>query len=111
MNYQKTSNNPERILKVQSFINNFNWNEINLPSQQQDYEKFETNNESIALNILYIPHNTEAIKLFYKSRFNLTREHQLILLMITDGQKWHYVAVTRLNALLKKEETTVVIIV
>ena len=111
MNYQKTSNNLERILKVKSFINNFNWNEINFPPQQQDYKKFETNNESIALNILYIRHDTEDIKLFYKSKFNLTREHQLISLMINDCQKWLYLAVTRLNALLKKEETTVVIIV
>ena len=111
LNYQKTSNNRERILKVQSFINNFNWNEINFPPQQQDYKKFETNNESIALNILYIRHDTEDIKLFYKSKFHLTREQQLISLMITDGQKWLYLAVTRLNALLKKEQTTVVIIV
>ena len=104
MNYQKISNNPEKILKDKPFINNFNWNERNFPPQQQDYEKFETNNESIALNILYIPHNTEVIKHFYKSR-----EHQV--LMITDGQKWHYLAVKKLSALLKKEQTTVVIIV
>ena len=51
---------------------------------------------------MYIPYNTEDIKHFYKSKFNLTREHQVILLMITDGQKWHYFAVKKLNALLKK---------
>ena len=70
-----------------------------MPPQQQDYEKFETNNESIALNNLYLPHDTEAIKLFYKSKFNLTREHQLISLMITDGQKWHYLAVKKIKLL------------
>ena len=64
LNYQKVSNKPERVLKVKPFINNFNWNEINFPPQQQDYEKFETNNESIALNILYIPHNTEELNTF-----------------------------------------------
>ena len=64
LNYQKISNKPERVLKVKPFINNFNWNEINFPPQQQDYEKFETNNESIALNILYIPHNTEELNTF-----------------------------------------------
>ena len=101
MNYQKSSNNPERILKVKPFINNFNWNEKNFPPQQ-DYEKFETNYESIALIILYIPHNIEDITHFHKSKFNLTREPQVILLMITDGQRWHYLAVKKLNALLKK---------
>ena len=32
---------------------------------------------------------------------NLKRENQVILLMITDGEKWHYVAVKKLSALFK----------
>ena len=39
--------------------------------------------------------------LAYKSQHNLTRKKQVILLMITDGEKWHYTAVTRLSGLLK----------
>ena len=35
----------------------------------------------------------------YKSKYNLTRENQVILLMITYGEKWHYLAVKRLSAL------------
>ena len=56
------------------------------------------NNTSVALNILSIPHNTEKISHVYKSEFNKTREKQVTLLMITDGQKQHYTAV---NSLLK----------
>ena len=63
--------------------------------------KFELNNESIALNILYVPHNTGKIHLAYKSKHNLTCEKQVILLMITDGEKWHYTAVKRLSGLLR----------
>ena len=37
----------------------------------------------------------------YKSKYNLTRENQVILLMITDGEKWHYLAVKRLSALFR----------
>ena len=37
----------------------------------------------------------------YKSKYNLTRENQVILLMNTDGEKWHYLAVKRLSALLR----------
>ena len=33
------------------------------------------------------------------------REKQVILLMITDGKKQHYLAVKRLNALLKKDRS------
>ena len=32
-----------------------------------------SNNKSIALNILYVPHNTETIRYAYKSKYNLTR--------------------------------------
>ena len=35
------------------------------------------------------------------SQNNLTRKNQVILLMITDGEKWHYLAVKRLSALFK----------
>ena len=37
----------------------------------------------------------------YKSKCNSTRENQVILLMITDSEKWHYLAVESLAALLK----------
>ena len=72
-----------------------------MPSTSKDWKKFELNNESIALNILYVPHKTGKIHLAYKSKHNLTREKQVILLMITDGEKWHYTAVTRLSGLLR----------
>ena len=29
-------------------------------------------------------------KLVYKSKYNRKRENQVVLLMITDGKKWHY---------------------
>ena len=64
------------------------------------------NNKSIALNVLHVlnnKYNKRKISHLYKSEFNKTREKQAILLMITDGQKQHYLAVKRLNALLKKK--------
>ena len=38
----------------------------------------------------------------YKSKYNLKRENQVILLMITDGEKLHYLAVKSLSALLRR---------
>ena len=35
------------------------------------------------------------------SQNNLTRKNQVILLMITDSEKWHYLAVKRLSSLFK----------
>ena len=48
-----------------------------------------------------MPHNTEKIRHAYKSKYNLECENQVILLMITDGKKWHYLAVKSLSALFR----------
>ena len=39
---------------IKPFINQYNWKEINFPSHKNDSRKFESNNKSIAINILYI---------------------------------------------------------
>ena len=102
LNYEKTNNHPEKLSKIEPFIYQYKWSEINFPSHQKDWKKFESNNKSIALNILYLPHNTKDIRHAYKSQFNLTREHQVTLLMISDkGEKWHYSCVKKLGALLR----------
>ena len=53
---------------------------------------FERNNETIALNILFVPYGEKEINLGYKSKYNRKSENQVVLLMITDGEKWHYIA-------------------
>ena len=101
LNYKKINKNCQRISKkLKTFINQYNWKEVDFPSTGKDRKKFELNNKSIALNILYVPHNTKKICHSYKSKYNSTRENQVILLMITDGEKWHYLAVKSLPALL-----------
>ena len=46
-------------------------------------------------------YSAEEIRHAYKSKYNLKRENQVILLMITDGKKWRYLAVNKLSALFK----------
>ena len=48
---------------------------------------------------MYVPHNTKEIRHACKSKYNLERENQVILLKITDGKKWHYLAVKKFSAL------------
>ena len=57
--------------------------DIDLLSHQRDWEKFEQENNSIALNVLFVSYNSEEIKLAYKSICN-KRKNQVILLMIND---------------------------
>ena len=68
--------NWKKILKFKRVDTDFS-------SHQREWEEFEQNNNSIALNILFAPHNNEQIKLAYKSNYN-KRENQVILLMIND---------------------------
>ena len=64
-------------------------------------KKFEQNNKTIALNVLFVSHNTETIRVAYRSEYNHKRKNQVNLLMITDGTKWHYLTITNLSALLE----------
>ena len=99
LNYEQIKRDPQRISKIKPFIDKYSWKEIDFTAHNKDWKKFESNNKSIALNILYVPYNTEEIRHAYKSKCNLNRKNQVILLMITDGEKWHYLAVKCLSAL------------
>ena len=48
-----------------------------------------------------MPHNTKKIEVAYKSKHNLTREKQAILLMIINGENWHYLTAKNLSRLLR----------
>ena len=87
LNFDKIKKNPQRISKVKKSINQYDWREINFPSHVGDWKKFELNNKSVALNVLYVPYDEKTIRHAYKSRCNLKREKQIILLMISDGEK------------------------
>ena len=65
LNLDKIKKDPQRISKIKPFIEQYNWKEIEFPSNSKDWKKFELNNE-IALNILFVPHNTRKIHVAYK---------------------------------------------
>ena len=100
LHLDKINDHPKRISKIKPFIEEYNWKDIDFPSANKDWKKFETNNE-VALNILYVPHNTKKIEIAYKSKHNLTREKRVILLMISNGENWHYLTVKNLSRLLR----------
>ena len=50
---------------------------------------------------MYVSHDTKEIRHAYTSKNNLNRENQGIILLITDGEKWHYLAAKKLFALLR----------
>ena len=89
LNYQAVKTNPERISKLKPYINTYNWEGIDFPAQTKEWKKFKQNSKTIALYILFIPHNTKSISFAYRSEHNTKHKKQVILLMITDGKKLH----------------------
>ena len=88
LNHKQVKNHPERISNLKPFIDQYDWKGINFPSKEKkDLEKFESNDKSIPLNILFVPYNTEEIARAYISKYNPKHKNQVILLIITDGKK------------------------
>ena len=84
LNYQTLEKDPERIWKWKPYINKYNWEGIEFPAGLKEWGKFERNNKTIALNILYIPYNIKTISVSYRWEYNNKRRKQAILLMITN---------------------------
>ena len=79
-------------------------------SYEREWEEFEQNNTSVALNILFAPHNSKEVKLAYKSNYNKCK-NQVILLMTNDEvNNSYYFAVknfSELNSLGGKKQTII----
>ena len=56
----------------------------------------------MALNVLYVKHNTKKISVVNKSKYYNKHKNEVILLMISDGKKYHYLSVTNLSGLLQR---------
>ena len=65
LNYDKMKKHHQRVNKVKPFIEQYDWSEINFPSNAGDWKKFELNNKSIALNFLYVPESEKTIRHAY----------------------------------------------
>ena len=92
LHHQGIENHPERITNIEPHIGLYNWEGIEFPTGIKEWKRFERNNKTISLNILFVPHNEKTINIAYKSKHNRKRENQVVLLMITNGEKWHYIA-------------------
>ena len=101
LNYQTIKKDPQGISKLKPSINKYNWKGIEFLAGPKEWIKFEKNNKTIALNILYIPRNTKIISVAYRSEYNNKCKKQVILLIISNGKKQHLVDVTNFRALLQ----------
>ena len=97
LNHENIGKHPGRIVKIRSLINRYEWKERNLPTGSKEWKKFETNNQTISLNVLFSPNNKEEIKQAYISKHKSKREYKVILLMIVEVETWHYLAMKNIQ--------------
>ena len=72
LNYEEIGWHPQGVSSIKPFINKYNWEGINYPSNMDDWKMFEKNNPTIALNILYT--KEKEICPVYISQINLNCE-------------------------------------
>ena len=101
LNHEQIKIHTERISKIKPFFDQYNWKEINFLSHKKNWNECEKNIKTIALSILYVLYNNEEIRHTYKSKYNLKCKNQVILLMITEGKRWHYLALKSVPALFR----------
>ena len=71
--------------------------DIDFSSHQRYWENFEEENNLIAINVLFVSHNSEEIKLAYKSSYN-KRKNLVILLMINyQVNNYYYFVISNNN--------------
>ena len=97
----KLENNLQIIATTRPFIDQHDYKEINFPARKKDWKKFEKKNSFHCFFYQTID-QLEKIRQAYISKHIQEREHQAILVMMTDGEKRHYLTVISLSTLLKR---------
>ena len=85
LNHEEMGKHSGRMTKIKPFMNKYNWKEILFPSKKDDWQKFEKNNLTIASKICPA----------YALKHNSNGEKQAILIMLPNGEGWHYLGVKK----------------
>ena len=65
--YEEIQKDPQRTTKIEPFIDKYNWQGINYPSEKDDWKKIEKNILTIALNVLYAKKEKNSSCLCFKT--------------------------------------------
>ena len=72
---EEIGKNVHRVRKLAPFINKYDWSDINFSAEQKDWDRFERNNNNVALNILSAQSTKKKLNIIRTSKFNNEREH------------------------------------
>ena len=90
----------QRLTKIQSFINKYNWKGINFLLKKDDQKKFEKISLTNSLNVQYA--KNDKIHPAFVSKHKSNCEKQFILLAILNGEGWHYLTVKKTISVITK---------
>ena len=97
MNWEEISRNPQRISKLKGFEDDLDWTGIGFPVSLRKIKKFESRNQ-ISINVL-----TVEGKQIYICRKGGDYDRIANLMLITEGNRKHYVAIKSLSRLLSSK--------
>ena len=98
--WEDIDNNPQRISKLARFQSDFDWSGIRFPVSVKDIKKFEIKNQ-ISINLLAI----EDRQIYICRKGGNNYEHIINLMLITESNRKHYVAIKSLSRLLWSQNT------
>ena len=95
MKWKGIGDHPERISKLRRYEDNFDWDGMKFPASTRDIKRYESRNEII----------TFEDKKVYIYRKGKEYDRVANLMLITDHNKKHYVAIKSLGRLLRSSNT------
>ena len=64
LNHKEIKNDLQRLTKIKPFINKYNWERINFPSEKHDWKIFLKNNVTVAFNVCMLKKKKSILPLF-----------------------------------------------
>ncbi|XP_057311370.1 uncharacterized protein LOC130649159 isoform X1 [Hydractinia symbiolongicarpus] len=100
LNHDKIDNHPERISNLKKFEDKCNWGGLTFPMALNKIDLFERRNPDIAVHVL-TKDDIEGVYMCRKSK-HLDRDETVVLFLLCEGDKRHYIAVKNLSGVLSK---------
>ena len=99
LRWEEIGKNPERITKLKRFENDFDWTGVGFPVSFRTIKRFESQNQ-ILINVLAVENRQ-----IYICRKRGDYDCVVNLMLITENNRKHYVAIKSLSRLLLKQNS------
>ena len=98
-NFNEISKNSQCISNLRKFADNDDWSGLKFPIAIKGINFFEMNND-ISINVLSVEN-----KDIYICKKCIRRDCEINLMLISEGDRWHYTAITSLSRLLASKNS------